>query len=165
MERFSSSIKSKNSLSDNENHILKNIEKIFDKCEDLLFSDENIKSCYDAKDILVIICDFQTLYKERGLKISLKLISNYLNNGKFVYLRNASTILYFSLNNIQKNDSLLSFLDLNIKNIKNFVNSVLNKHHSQIDGLIASIEIATILPTSISVYFNKDEVNLFNYLG
>jgi hypothetical protein len=163
IEQFSNIIKEKNSYSDNENHIMKNIEKIFDKCEDLLFSEENIKSCYDAKDILVIICDYQPIYKERGLKISLKLISNYLNDGKIPNLRNASTILYFSLNKIQNNENLFKCLDLNIKNIKNLINSLMNKQHSQIEGIIYSIEVATIFSISISTYFRSDEV-LFHFI-
>ena len=158
IERFSKSLENKGSLSDNETHILKNIEKIFEKCEDLLYSEENIKSCYDAKDVLVIICDNRSEYKERGIKISLKLISNYINDSKIYFLKNSSTILYFCLNKIENNKDLIKFLDLNINQIKTLVNSVLNKHHNLTDALISAIEIATVFLTKTSYYFSKSEV-------
>lgn len=157
IERFSTSIENKCTLSDNENHINKNIEKIFEKCEDLLYSEENIKSCYDAKDVMVIICDYRHNYKERGIKISLKLISNYINDSKIYFLKNSSTILYFCLNKLN-NKELMKFLDTNISHIKILVSTVLNKSHNLTDALISAVEIATVFVSKTSNYFDNNEV-------
>jgi len=79
----------KSKLSDEENSIIENIkiniEKTYEKCEGLLINSELTKNAYDAKDILVIITEYNSEYKLRSLKISIKLISQFLNDKKFKY--------------------------------------------------------------------------------
>ena len=91
-----------------ENNIILNINKIFEKCEGLIFNSETIKNSYDAKDILVIITEYNNNYKLKGLKISIKLISHFLNDNKSYYLRNSNTILFYCLKNfyVEKNLNL-----------------------------------------------------------
>jgi len=82
-----------------EENIDKNIIKIFEKCEGLIFNSETVKNSYDAKDILVIVTEYNTEFRLKALQISIKLISQFLNDNKNYYLKNSNTIVFYSLKN------------------------------------------------------------------
>jgi hypothetical protein len=80
-------------------NIENNILKIFEKCEGLIFNSETVKNSYDAKDILVIVTEYNPQLRLQALQISIKLISHFLNDNKNYFLKNANTILFYSLKN------------------------------------------------------------------
>lgn len=111
-----------------EEDIEKNIYKVFEKCEGLIFNSETVKSSYDAKDILVIITEYNAQLRLSALKISIKLVSHFLNDNKSHYLKNSNTILFYSLKNFNLEKAEKMFLlesnDINKKNNNNSSDNV-----------------------------------------
>lgn len=111
-----------------EENIEKNVLKIFEKCEGLIFNSETVKNSYDAKDILVIVTEYNPQLRLQALQISIKLISHFLNDNKNYFLKNSNTILFYSLKtfSLEKAEK-----QANKSNNNNNNNSSLNTIESQ----------------------------------
>lgn len=185
---FEEFIKSSNSVKDeSEKHILINLNKIFEKSEDLLFSSENIKNSYDAKDLIVILIEFGDIFylnfKERSMKICVKLINTFLNTknnqNKLMFLKNANSILFFTLKTCPKKEKEITiytdlniyfyqtnlhklnlYVESNLTQIKNIIQNLIYKYESNI-----SEEIETIvdITTCFIVKIDSNKIILFTY--
>jgi hypothetical protein len=176
-------------LDESEKHILINFNKIFEKSEDLLFNSENIKNSYDAKDLIVILIEFGDLFylnfKERSIKICIKLINTFLNTknnqNRLMYLKNANSILFFTLKKCPKKEQeiidkkstnfmlnfyfyqqnlekLNSYIESNRTQIKNIIQNLIFKYDTHI-----SEEIETIvdITTCFIVKIDSNKISLF----
>ena len=138
------------------------IEKIFKKCEDLSFSTENIKNTSDSKDLLLILCEIDESYKEKTLKLALRLISTYSESETIIFLKNADALTYFLIKKENKAKSLLDFIKLNEINIKSCLNNLLRKCSMINDELISVINIITSFMTKTTVFDNEEVKVIYN---
>ena len=146
-----------------------NIEKIFEKSEDLIFHSENVKNSYDAKDLIVVIVEYGGNFKnqnfcERAFKLSLKLIQNYLEDPKVYYLKNSNTILFFVFKNERNFDSdMTQFISTqNSITIKNILFNLIKRNVSTSDERENIVDIVSAFIVKTALFSSEDVTELFN---
>lgn len=163
VKRFYSNVDMNNLSDETEKHILLNIHKIFERSEDLLFSSENTKNSYDAKDLIVIICEYDRSFKLRALQVSIKLLSTYLSNPKEYYLKNANSILFFCFKD-GMDQFMLEYIQTNRANIKNILINLIKKDSSSFEEAACCIDIMScfIVKTDFVIFEKNEIVEIFN---
>ena len=91
-------------------NVLETINSLFSKCIDFLFSTEPQKSSYDARDILLLILEYnkedrkiQKIREEKIIESFLSSASNYLNmKGEIHILKNIGSLILFLIKKERK---------------------------------------------------------------
>ena len=131
------------------------IDKSFNLLSDKIFSEEEIKTSYDSKDILcsIIEYDVENKFLEKTINLIIKLISLFIfRKTNFHFLKNANSLLFFALKKYgaKGNKNLpQNIVDILTKN-KQMIMS-LNTNFSVTENNINSIPINNLLNTFICI--------------
>lgn len=129
-----------------------------------MFSSENTKNSYDAKDLLVVICEYKRIYVLPALKICIKLLSTYLTNSKEHLLKNSNTILFFCFKDNIVQTEVVEYLSINSQLIKSILIGLIKKDCTTFEETAQIIDIISCLIIKTdNIIFNSEEIiEIFN---
>jgi hypothetical protein len=146
-------------------HINKNINLIYEKSESLLLGSENIKNMFDAKDIIVVLCEFNEEFKLKALKIAIKLLMTYISDRKHYFIKNANSLLFFVFKGTFSEDieTYLKTMQSNIHALVFQIMDIINENCPEEDKIVLA-DILTCLTVKVEwLITNKDEIkSIFN---
>lgn len=142
-------------------HIMKNIRKIYSNCEDLLFASENVKNSYDAKDLIIILCEYFKEFRISALKISIKLLSVFFEQNQKQFINNSSGIINFVLKDYYNNEEQMSYIKENNSILKNLVTNLFKKESNDNDVMLCIYDVITQFTVKTDLFDDYEIKEIF----